>query len=276
MLSGIPWGLITRKLAMKTIFSIFESNDTMGTQVSSLYSAVASVAAGFEIALSERRIALACAGSVLLLLGSNAGHGQDGSQFSLFEPVDSSESVSSERGRRNSRTEADISASKAEFALIGTARIGNKVSALLRHVSGEAIRVPLERSRVPIPGHEQYVVISYSGESISIQYPQSVACVEFVSQGIRCDASRNVAELDLTTTKAIKPTIDQTNTLQSESQQDQVASNNPFEALRNRTQNGEIQAGRPDRFQPRRIDPEDVPPGMRVVSTPFGDRLVEE
>ena len=29
-------------------------------------------------------------------------------------------------------------------------------------------------------------------------------------------------------------------------------------------------------FTPRRINPEDVPPGMRVVSTPFGDRLVEE
>ena len=32
----------------------------------------------------------------------------------------------------------------------------------------------------------------------------------------------------------------------------------------------------PARFQPRRIPPEDVPPGYRVVSTPFGDRLVEQ
>jgi hypothetical protein len=261
---------------MKTIFSVFESNADMGTQVVSSYSALASAAAGFEIASSAWRIALAFAGSMLLLLGSSAGHGQDGSQFSLFEPVDSSGPVSSTPGRRNSRTDADISASEGEFALIGTARIGNKVSALLRHVSGEAVRVPLEHSRVPIPGYEQYVVISYSGESISIQYPQSVACVEFVSQGIRCDASRNVAELDLTMTTAIKPTTDQTNTLQSESEQDQGVPTNPFEALRNRTQNGELPAGRPDRFQPRRIDPEDVPPGMRVVSTPFGDRLVEE
>jgi len=31
-----------------------------------------------------------------------------------------------------------------------------------------------------------------------------------------------------------------------------------------------------DRFTPRRISPEDVPPGMRVVSTPFGDRLVDQ
>ena len=51
---------------------------------------------------------------------------------------------------------------------------------------------------------------------------------------------------------------------------------NPFEALRSRAQNGAPPPERPDRFQPRRIDPADVPPGMRVVSTPFGDRLVEE
>ena len=51
---------------------------------------------------------------------------------------------------------------------------------------------------------------------------------------------------------------------------------NPFETLRNRVQNGEPPSERPGRFQPRRIDPADVPPGMRVVSTPFGDRLVEE
>ena len=53
---------------------------------------------------------------------------------------------------------------------------------------------------------------------------------------------------------------------------------NPFAALR------EAQAENPAdsstrrgaRFSPRRVAPEDVPPGMRVVSTPFGDRLVEQ
>jgi hypothetical protein len=29
------------------------------------------------------------------------------------------------------------------------------------------------------------------------------------------------------------------------------------------------------RFRPRRINPDQVPDGMRVVSTPFGDRLVD-
>ncbi|MBT8146719.1 MAG: hypothetical protein KJN90_07680, partial [Gammaproteobacteria bacterium] len=55
---------------------------------------------------------------------------------------------------------------------------------------------------------------------------------------------------------------------------------NPFAALRARAlQNGDAPApsASPRRsFTPRRIDPADVPPGMRVVSTPFGDRLVRE
>ena len=30
------------------------------------------------------------------------------------------------------------------------------------------------------------------------------------------------------------------------------------------------------RFEVRRINPEDVPPGKRLVRTPFGDRLIDE
>ena len=214
----------------------------------------------------------------LLLLGSGALYGQASSDFSLFEPVDFSDSASPARGRRSSGVNAEARANEAEFALIGTFRIGGKNSVMLRHVSGAEFRVPVEHPRTPIPGHEQYAIIGADRESISIQYPQSVACIEFLAQGISCDASRNVATLTLTTAKAIMPNLAQTEMLQSESEQegDQLAPTNPFEALRNRAQNGEPPTERLDRFQPRRIDPADVPPGMRVVSTPFGDRLVEE
>ena len=55
---------------------------------------------------------------------------------------------------------------------------------------------------------------------------------------------------------------------------------NPFAALRARAvENGnapEPATNSRRSFTPRRIDPADVPPGMRVVSTPFGDRLVPE
>jgi len=216
---------------------------------------------------------------VLFLLGEGYTQGQDDSNFSLFEPVESTSNAdSSESRRQRSRVTADGSASGPEFSLIGTARIGSQISVLLRHVSGEEVRVSLEYTRTPIPSYEQYALLGSEGDSVSIQYPQSVACAEFAAQGVSCDASRNVARLSLTTAKAIAPSAVQVDTAQSDAQQeeDQVAPINPFEALRNRAQNGEPTLGRPDRFQPRRIDPADVPPGMRVVSTPFGDRLVEE
>ena len=52
---------------------------------------------------------------------------------------------------------------------------------------------------------------------------------------------------------------------------------NPFDAIRRSAENGIPAPSRrgSEGFRPRRIDPADVPPGMRVVSTPFGDRLVE-
>ena len=58
------------------------------------------------------------------------------------------------------------------------------------------------------------------------------------------------------------------------------APGNPFEALRQRAARGQRgDVVNPDeqnrRFRPRRIDPNNIPPGKRVVSTPFGDRLVD-
>ena len=49
---------------------------------------------------------------------------------------------------------------------------------------------------------------------------------------------------------------------------------NPFEELLQRASNPDSEISTSS-FEPRRIDPEDIPSGMRVVSTPFGDRLVE-
>ena len=69
-------------------------------------------------------------------------------------------------------------------------------------------------------------------------------------------------------------------TNQSEPGQENVneeeATLNPFEAIARRSQNSNPDRTDNQQFRPRRINPEDVPPGMRVVSTPFGDRLVED
>ena len=58
-------------------------------------------------------------------------------------------------------------------------------------------------------------------------------------------------------------------------EEDAEAPINPFEAIARRSRNPESDTTENQQFRPRRINPEDVPAGMRVVSTPFGDRLVE-
>ena len=213
--------------------------------------------------------------SALLLLSAGAVQGQTDADFALFEPLDSaSKAASTSPQRRGSRAAGDTAASEAAFSLIGTARIGSRTSVMLRHFSGEEVRVSLERSRMPIPGYEQYAIVGSERDNVFIQYPQSVACVEFAHQGVRCDESRNVAMLSLTTANVIVPSPKSAET--PEQEDERSAPTNPFEALRNRAQNGEPPSERLGSFQPRRIDPADVPPGMKVVSTPFGDRLIEE
>ena len=219
--------------------------------------------------------------NALLLSVSGAALGQSSADFTLFEPVGAaSSSTGSSPNRRNSTRQPNGSVSEAEFSLVGTSRIGTKASVTLMHQSGKTLRVPIERQRMAIPGYEQYVVIGFDRDRVSIQYPPSTSCADFAADGFSCDATRNVALLSLTVDDPSLTTAEQTKTQPqgpgSGQQEGGDVPINPFEALRNRPQNAELLTEQPSRFQPRRIDPSDVPPGMRVVSTPFGDRLVEE
>lgn len=219
--------------------------------------------------------------NALLLSVSGVALGQSSADFTLFEPVrlDSS-SIGSSSDRRNAPRQPNASLSEAEFSLVGTSRIGTKASITLMHRSGKTLRVLMKRQRMAIPGHEQYVVFGFDRNRVSVQYPQSISCADFAAEGFSCDATRNVAMLNLTVDDPNLTTVEQSKKQPQGSGSGQQEANdvsmNPFEALRNRPQNAELLTEQPSRFQPRRIDPSDVPPGMRVVSTPFGDRLVEE
>ena len=233
------------------------------------------------LVLGALLVVVAAALSALLLSVSVAALGQSSTDFSLFEPIGpTSDVVGSAPSRRNSVRRPGLSGTEAEFSLIGTSRIGTTTSVILKHLSGKSLRVPMQRQRMTVPGYEQYVVIGVDSNSVSIQYPQSVSCADFAAEGFSCDATRNVVMLSLTVDDADLSRVEQNETqLQGSRFEQQEADGvpiNPFEALRDRSQNSELATGQPDRFQPRRIDPVDVPPGMRVLSTPFGDRLVEE
>ncbi len=200
-------------------------------------------------------------------------------KLTLFENVEAT-NARPDRDSRPSR-EARVTTSEPEFTLLGIARIGEGHSAMLRHKSGETLLMKAaagENTR--ISNYTEFSIVDISSRSVSIQYPQNNACVEFSEKGVRCNGAGNIAELTLANGEPIKAVI--SNDVESNEPTEELISNpaNPFEALRD-AQNARVvsgQDGNPTggRFTPRRIDPADVPEGMRIIATPFGDRLVEE
>ena len=233
---------------------------------------------GNKFALGFLHYAIVLVSFVLGLLSNVMAQEKDDPEFFLFESVDAASSAGNlNRGERRSRLGTESIASEAEFSLVGTSRIGSRTSVILRHASGEKVRVLMERSRMRIPGYEQYAIVGFESDSVSIQYPESVGCAEFATQGVSCDSGRNVATLNLRAFKAAK-SLNQTESKESALERKEETGDpiNPFAAALNRSQNSPPNPEQTGRFQPRRIDPADVPAGMKVVSTPFGDRLVEE
>ena len=215
----------------------------------------------------------------LMLLVSGRGHGQVSAEFTLFELLEaSSNAASAAPGARKSRPSSigRNASNKPVFSLVGTSLIGSRFTVALRHMGGEMIRVAVNGTNTLIPGHELYALLEVEDRRVGVQYPLSEPCREFLELGVSCDAESNIAMLSLTTVKALKgepddPVAPPEGSLTAESPR------NPFEALRNAADSRTSRnlSDPPARFQPRRIDPSEVPPGKRVLSTPFGDRVVD-
>lgn len=228
---------------------------------------------------------ICCIGSLLcfVLQGYALGQGQSGiisnnDDFLLFESLDNAQSnnASSIPGRNTGRDRgARNTAATPTFMLVGTSRIGSIETAILKHMNGEIVRVPLVEGISIVPDFETYAVINRGSGNVSLRHPASEPCADFPEQGVSCDTETNIAALSLTTARAVVvATAEPETEVEEELDAVEESPRNPFEAIRDRGRAaGSTQA---TRFQPRRIDPADVPPGMRVVSTPFGDRLVQQ
>ena len=193
--------------------------------------------------------------------------------LTLFEPVQvSAENTSRSPARPNRESRATTS--EPPFTLMGTSRIGDNYSAMVKHRGGETIIVRVgANGNTPIPDYSGYSIVDVAAGNISIRYPGNSPCIEFSGQGVSCNDAANIARLTLPTSAPL-PSVNPPDEL-IESVEDQPK--NPFETLRNgAVAQDEEQAGNAARFTPRRINPEDVPEGMRVISTPFGDRLVAQ
>lgn len=228
-----------------------------------------------------------CAVLGVLITVTGLVQAQDAAQgpFTLFEPVESSERAETPSSTILPRNNPTATGSGPVFVLVGTSRIGDSRSAIVRHSSGEEVVVPLrEFGATPIPGYESFNVVGADSGNLSIRFPASSGCADYSRQGVTCSSEGNIALLSLTTADPVvrrepEPVQEDASAETTAADAEEAANRNPFAVLRERALNGDAQAGDPDstsrRFRPRRIDPADVPPGMRVVSTPFGDRLVE-
>ena len=218
-------------------------------------------------------------GSGEIVAQDSAETDQNNQGLALFEGVEISGGGA--RGADLAPRESRATLVGPEFILLGTSRIGGSYSAILQHRSGESILVR-SLGNTAIKGHAGYSVLSVGAGKLSLRYPASVPCVEDVRQGVSCTAGPNTAELVLGTSVPLsRPATSTTFEQQAGSTESSITqSANPFEAILAAQADGNdpAQDGRSsgERFVPKRISPEDVPPGMRVVATPFGDRLVEQ
>ena len=224
-----------------------------------------------------RRISYKFLGFALGTLLSGMGYSQ---QLNLFEEIETTNNSSS-RARDRVREGGRATSASPEFVLIGTSRIGSEYSVIIQHRGGDTLRVKAgPNSSTRIPGYNGYSILDVGSGSVSIRYPENAPCVEFRDQGVSCDGAVNIAALSLANGEPLPGQEMETSLADSrpgEATADEPPIN-PFEALRAQQNNVSVsnRDGGNERFTPRRILPEDVPPGMRVVSTPFGDRLVEQ
>ena len=215
--------------------------------------------------------------SLLCIAISGVGYSQE---LNLFEEIETD--VRSPSDNRNRVSDGGRAGSTApEFTLIGTSRIGSEYTVIIRHRGGDTLIVKAgPKSSTQIPGYSGYSILGVEPGSISIRYPENVSCVEFHNQGVSCAGGGNIAALSLANGEPMPSDEVETSLVTARSNEllPDEQPINPFEALRAQQNNRSADTRDVDneRFTPRRISLEDVPPGMRVVSTPFGDRLVEE
>ncbi|PCI77062.1 MAG: hypothetical protein COB20_09010 [SAR86 cluster bacterium] len=208
--------------------------------------------------------------------------------LTLFDDVETAES----RGRPVGRTtrEGRATTAEPEFTLVGVSRLGDKYSAILRAKDGESFIVKADPSVITlIPEHSDYAIVDVTTASVSIRYPSNNACIEFSDRGVSCSNAANIAELVLANGEPLAArnparelAAEASTATGEEIIEGQAVPGNPFEALRNGRRGDTLNVGTDAtstsgaRFTPRRIDPEDVPEGKRIVATPFGDRLVDQ
>ena len=172
-----------------------------------------------------------------------------------------------------------------DFILRGTSLIGKQRSVVLKGPdSKEFIQKLEDDQRTPIAGYPDYYLLSVNAREIQLEYPTDAPCrTDNPQQGIKCNKEDNgkTVVLSLQRQQALPPRPVAPAARSSSAQSPATTatgSKRPATTLEEiRARREEARKKREElykNFQRRVIKDEDVPPGMRVVRTPFGDRLV--
>lgn len=236
------------------------------------------------------RIATAACTALALCMASLSQAQTDEQPLSLFEPVE--QAASNDQPQTSGpRNPAASAGGGPQFALVGTSRFGDRYRVSVRNSSGEVITVDAGAGgNAAIPGYPGFSVTQVAARQVTLQHPDSMPCFDFSDQGVTCQGG-NTARLALATAEPIAPAPEperrrdrraeerDAQGTDAGEQTDADRPENPFAAaLRAARDRGEPDAAasraEEQRFRPRRIDPEDVPEGYRLIRTPFGDRVV--
>lgn len=232
--------------------------------------------------------------AVMALFGALTSSGvsaQSAPRLTLFESVDSATAGPEQTvGTVN----AAPSSGPVELVLVGTSQIGDRHRATLRNrlsnqQPGETVIINLEpQGSTPVPGYPGFEVRRVSAREVAVVHPSNSPCMGNQEQGVSCTGSHE-SRLSLATAAAVVRTEapDQNGGAGNSGQDDGnsesgAQAENPFAAaLRAARERGEqidpaVLRAEGARFRPRRINPEDVPPGAQLIRTPFGDRIVTQ
>jgi hypothetical protein len=155
-----------------------------------------------------------------------------------------------------------------DFMLQGTSRFGNRRAAVLKGPDNKSFIQYFEnntRTPLKLEAFKDYYLVSVKPREVEIEYPEDFPChKDKPKKGLKCEKredGKTVAILSLKRNEALpppKPKAPPKKTAKKLSQEEQQKKRK--ELYKN--------------FKKRVIKDEDVPDGMRVVRTPFGDRLV--
>jgi hypothetical protein len=158
-----------------------------------------------------------------------------------------------------------------DFTLLGTIRIGDKRTVILKGPDNKEISQRFKNNeRTAIKNYDGYYLLSVKARQIQIEYPEVAPCrKDNEKKGLVCDDD-GIATLTLKQRKALPPKKKQTQPPKTT----KTAAQKRAEARKKREEARKKRKKAPKDFKRKVIKDEDVPPGMRVVHTPFGDRLV--